>query len=85
VKSDTLPSLNRNRVLRTPGNLRVRLLARDGGLMSYGADLTVSFVRTADLVSRTLKGANCRPSIGPLDGDGLVLYLQLLQPSRQLA
>jgi putative tryptophan/tyrosine transport system substrate-binding protein len=61
--SDTLTSLNRKRVFKyaaerkLPAIYEYDFLTRDGGLMSYGADLTESFERTGDLVSRIFKGA----------------------------
>jgi putative ABC transport system substrate-binding protein len=61
--SDTLTSLNRKRVFKyaaerkLPAIYEYDFLVRDGGLMSYGADLTESFERTGDLVSRIFKGA----------------------------
>jgi putative ABC transport system substrate-binding protein len=61
--SDTLTSLNRKRVFKyaaerkLPAIYEYDFLTRDGGLMSYGADLTESFERTGGLVSRIFKGA----------------------------
>jgi putative ABC transport system substrate-binding protein len=69
--SDSLTTLNRKRVFgfaaerKLPAIYEYDFLARDGGLMSYGADLTESFERTADLVSRIFKGA--RPADLPFE------------------
>jgi putative ABC transport system substrate-binding protein len=69
--SDTLTSLNRKRVFKyaaerkLPAIYEYDFLTRDGGLMSYGADLTESFERTGDLVSRIFKGA--RPGDLPFE------------------
>ena len=61
--SDALTSLNRKRVFdyaarrKLPAIYEYDFLVRDGGLMSYGADLTESFERTGDLVARIFNGA----------------------------
>src|SRR5258707_6726457 len=61
--SDSLTSLNRKRVFefaaakRLPAIYEYDFLVRDGGLMSYGPDLTESFERAAALVDRIFKGA----------------------------
>jgi putative ABC transport system substrate-binding protein len=61
--SDALTTLNRKRVFdyaagrKLPAIYEYDFLARDGGLMSYGADLKESFERAADLVARIFKGA----------------------------
>ena len=61
--ADSLTTLNRKRVFeyaavrRLPAVYEVDFLVLEGGLMSYGADLTESFERTAALVSRIFKGA----------------------------
>jgi putative ABC transport system substrate-binding protein len=61
--SDSLTVLNRKRVFdyaaehHIPALYEYDVMARDGGLMSYGPDLKESFERTADLVARIFKGA----------------------------
>jgi putative ABC transport system substrate-binding protein len=62
--ADSLTNLNRKRVFefaaarRIPAIYEYDFLVRDGGLMSYGPDLTESLERTAALVDRIFKGAN---------------------------
>ena len=61
--SDSLTTLNRKRVFdyaaerKLPAIYEYDFLVRDGGLMSYGADLKESFERAGDLVARIFKGA----------------------------
>jgi len=61
--SDALTSLHRKRVFdyaaarKLPAIYEYDFLVRDGGLMSYGADLKESFERAGDLVARIFKGA----------------------------
>jgi putative ABC transport system substrate-binding protein len=61
--SDSLTILNRKRVFdyagvhHIPALYEYDVMARDGGLMSYGPDLKESVERVADLVARILKGA----------------------------
>ncbi len=61
--SDSLTMLNRERVFdyaaahRLPAIYEFDSLVREGGLMSYGADLKESFERAAAMVDRILKGA----------------------------
>jgi ABC-type uncharacterized transport system substrate-binding protein len=61
--SDALTTLNRRRVFdyaanhKLPAIYEYDFLVRDGGLMSYGADLEESFERAGDLVARIFKGA----------------------------
>jgi len=61
--SDALTTLNRKRVFdyaadrKLPAIYEYDFLVRDGGLMSYGADLKESFERAGDLVVRIFKGA----------------------------
>jgi putative tryptophan/tyrosine transport system substrate-binding protein len=43
---------------KLPAIYEYDFLVRDGGLMSYGSDMTESFERTAALVDRIFKGAN---------------------------
>jgi putative ABC transport system substrate-binding protein len=61
--ADALTTLNRKRVFefaaakRLPAIYEYDFLVHDGGLMSYGPDLTESFERAAALVDRIFKGA----------------------------
>jgi putative ABC transport system substrate-binding protein len=61
--SDALTTLNRKRVFdyaagrKLPAIYEYDFLVRDGGLMSYGADLKESFERAGDLVARIFRGA----------------------------
>jgi putative ABC transport system substrate-binding protein len=61
--ADALTNLNRKRVFefaadkKLPAIYEYDYLVRDGGLMSYGPDLTESFERAAALVDRIFKGA----------------------------
>ncbi|WP_234681497.1 ABC transporter substrate-binding protein [Bradyrhizobium monzae] len=60
--ADGLTNLNRKRVFdfaaakKIPAIYEFDFLARDGGLMSYGPDLSESFARAAALVSRIFRG-----------------------------
>jgi len=60
--SDALTTLNRKRVFdfaaahRLPAIYEYDFLVRDGGLMSYGPDLTESFERASALVARIFNG-----------------------------
>jgi putative tryptophan/tyrosine transport system substrate-binding protein len=61
--ADALTVLNRKRVYefaaakKLPAIYEYDFLVRDGGLMSYGPDMTESFERAAALVDRIVKGA----------------------------
>jgi putative ABC transport system substrate-binding protein len=61
--SDSLTTLNRKRVFayattkRLPAIYEYEPLVREGGLMSYGADLKESFERAASMVARIFKGS----------------------------
>ncbi len=61
--SDALTNLNRKRVVdfaaehRLPAIYEAESIVREGGLMSYSADLAESFDRAAALVDRIFKGA----------------------------
>ncbi len=61
--ADALTNLNRKRVFefaaarKIPAIYEYDFLARDGGLMSYGPDITESLERAAALVDRIFKGA----------------------------
>jgi putative ABC transport system substrate-binding protein len=69
--SDALTTLNRKRVFeyaaerKLPAIYEYDFLVRDGGLMSYGADLKESFERAGDLVTRIFNGA--RPGDLPFE------------------
>jgi len=69
--ADALTTLNRRRVFefaaakKLPAIYEYDFLVRDGGLMSYGAELTESFERAAALVDRIFKGA--RPADLPFE------------------
>jgi putative tryptophan/tyrosine transport system substrate-binding protein len=62
--ADALTTLNRKRVFdfaavhRLPAIYEYDFLVHDGGLMSYGPDLTESFERASALVARIFKGAS---------------------------
>jgi ABC-type uncharacterized transport system substrate-binding protein len=62
--TDSLTLLNRKRVFdfalehKVPAIYEQDFMARDGGLMSYGADARESFDRAADLAARIFQGAN---------------------------
>ncbi len=62
--ADSLTILNRRRVFefaaarKLPAIYEYDFLVRDGGLMSYGPDLTESFERAAALAERIFKGAS---------------------------
>jgi putative ABC transport system substrate-binding protein len=60
--ADALTNLNRKRVFefaiakKLPAIYEYEFIVRDGGLMSYGPDLTESFERAAALVARVFEG-----------------------------
>lgn len=62
--SDVLTTLNRKRVIdfaaehKIPAVFEYASLVREGGLMSYGPDVTEMFDRAAELAVRILKGAD---------------------------
>jgi len=69
--TDVLTVLNRKRVIdfaaehHLPAIFEYAYLVRDGGLMSYGPDVSAIFDRAAGLADRILKGAN--PADLPLE------------------
>jgi putative tryptophan/tyrosine transport system substrate-binding protein len=69
--TDALTSLNRKRVFefaaeqKLPAIYEYDSLVRDGGLMSYGPDMSEVYDRAADLADRILRGA--RPSTLPFE------------------
>jgi hypothetical protein len=85
---DALTNLNRKRVYefaaakRLPAIYEYDFLVRDGGLMSYGSDLTESFERAAALADRIFKApsrATCRSSSRP----AILSCLTLRPPGRR--
>ena len=69
--TDVLMTLNRKRVIdfaarhRLPAIFEYDFLVREGGLMSYGPDVTEMFDRAAELAMRILRGAD--PAQLPLE------------------
>jgi putative ABC transport system substrate-binding protein len=69
--TDALTSLNRKRVFefaaeqKLPAIYEYDSLVRDGGLMSYGPDMSEVYDRAADLADRILRGA--RPGALPFE------------------
>jgi len=69
--TDALTALNRKRVFefaaqqKLPAIYEYDFLVRDGGLMSYGPDMSEVYDRAADLADRILKGA--RPADLPFE------------------
>jgi putative tryptophan/tyrosine transport system substrate-binding protein len=69
--TDALTTLNRKRVIdfatdhKLPAIFEYDFLVREGGLMSYGPDVTEMFDRAAELAFRILKGAD--PAELPLE------------------
>ena len=69
--SDVLTTLNRKRVIdfaadhKLPAVFEYDFLVREGGLMSYGPDVSEMYDRAAELAVRILKGAN--PADLPLE------------------
>lgn len=86
--SDSLTILNRKRVFdysaakRVPAIYEYDPLVRDGGLMSYGPDLTESFERAGALVDRIFKGA--KPSDLPFEQPTRYLFVVNLKTAKAL-
>ena len=82
--ADALTALNRKRVFdcaaahRLPAIYESDFFARDGGLMSYGADLHESLTRAASMVDRIFKGA--RPGDIPFETPSRYLFVINLRP-----
>ena len=87
--SDSLTTLNRKRVFdyaaarRLPAIYEYDFLVREGGLMSYGSDLTESFERAAALVDRIFKGA--QPSDLPFEQPTRYPFVINLKTAKALA
>ena len=86
--ADALTALNRKRVFdyaaahRLPGIYESDLFARDGGLMSYGADLHESLTRAASMIDRIFKGA--RPGDIPFETPTRYLFVINLKTARAM-
>jgi ABC-type uncharacterized transport system substrate-binding protein len=86
--ADALTSLNRKRVFefaaakKLPAIYEYDTLVRDGGLMSYGPDLTESFERAAALVDRIFKGA--KPADLPFEQPTRYLFVLNLKTARSI-
>ena len=84
--SDSLTTLNRKRVFeyaaskRLPAIYEYDNLVRDGGLMSYGPDLTESFERAAALVDRIFRGA--QPADLPFEQPTRYLFVLYLKTAK---
>jgi putative ABC transport system substrate-binding protein len=86
--SDSLTTLNRKRVFtyaaakHLPAIYEFDALVRDGGLMSYGADLNESFERAAAMVDRIFKGA--KPSELPFEQPTRYKFMINLKTAKQI-
>ena len=86
--SDTLAVLNRRRVFeyaaarRMPAIYENDSYVRDGGLMSYGADLNECYVRAASLVDRIFKGA--KPADLPFELPTRYLFVINLKTAKSI-
>ena len=86
--SDSLTTLNRKRVFeyaaahRLPAIYEFDSLVREGGLMSYGADLKESFERAAAMVDRIRKGA--RPGDLPFEQPTRYLFVINLKTAKSI-
>jgi putative ABC transport system substrate-binding protein len=86
--ADALTVLNRKRVFefaaarRLPAIYEYDFLVRDGGLMSYGPDLTESFERAAALVDRIFKGA--KPGDLPFEQPTRYLFVINLKTAKSI-
>jgi putative ABC transport system substrate-binding protein len=86
--SDSLTMLNRERVFdyaaahRLPAIYEFDSLVREGGLMSYGADLKESFERAAAMVDRIFKGA--KPGDLPFEQPTRYLFVINLKTAKSI-
>jgi putative ABC transport system substrate-binding protein len=86
--SDSLTMLNRKRVFdyaaahRLPAIYEFDSLVREGGLMSYGADLKESFERAAAMVDRIFKGA--KPGDLPFEQPTRYLFVINLKTAKSI-
>jgi putative ABC transport system substrate-binding protein len=86
--SDSLTVLNRKRVFdyaaahRLPAIYEYDPMVHDGGLMSYGPDLTESFSRVASMVDRIFKGA--KPADIPFEQPTRYLFVINLKTAKSI-
>jgi putative tryptophan/tyrosine transport system substrate-binding protein len=86
--ADALTILNRKRVFefavskKIPAIYEYDFLVRDGGLMSYGPDLTESFEHAAALVDRIFKGA--KPADLPFEQPTRYLFVLNLKTAKSI-
>jgi putative tryptophan/tyrosine transport system substrate-binding protein len=86
--TDALTNLNRKRVFefaaakKLPAVYEYDFLVRDGGLMSYGPDLTESFERAAALVARVFGGA--KPADLPFEQPTLYPFALNLKTAKSI-
>jgi putative ABC transport system substrate-binding protein len=86
--SDALTILNRKRVFdyaaarRLPAIYESDAYAREGGLMSYGADLRESVTRAASMIDRIFKGT--RPGDIPFEQPTRYLFVFNLKTARAM-
>ena len=86
--SDSLTILNRKRVIdyaaehRLPAIYEQDFVTRDGGLMSYGADLRESFDRAAALVDRIFRGT--KPADLPVEQPTRYLFVLNLKTAKAM-
>jgi len=84
--ADSLTTLNRKRVFeyaaskKLPAIYEYDFYVRDGGLMSYGPDLTESFERAAALVDRIFRGA--QPADLPFEQPTRYLFVLNLKTAK---
>jgi putative ABC transport system substrate-binding protein len=86
--TDSLTLLNRKRVFdyalehRLPAIYEQDFMARDGGLMSYGADAAESFDRAAALAARIFQGA--KPADLPVEIPTLYLFVVNMKTAKAM-
>jgi putative tryptophan/tyrosine transport system substrate-binding protein len=86
--ADALTTLNRKRVFdfaasrKLPAIYEYDFLVQDGGLMSYGPDLTESFERVSALVDRIFRGAN--PADLPFEQPTRYLFVLNLKTAKTI-
>ncbi|SDS65266.1 ABC transporter substrate-binding protein [Bradyrhizobium canariense] len=86
--ADALTNLNRKRVFefavakKLPAIYEYDFIVRDGGLMSYGPDLTESFERASALVARVFQGA--KPADLPFEQPTLYPFALNLKTAKSI-